>query len=842
MNAANATWARVRGRLVPSALPFVAALGCGGQPSAAPAAPLAATTAVATAAATPAALTRARIIELLQPVPIAPSVHNLIKNATFEGGRSLPWMASFSSPGDGTASAAGGAYCIAVTNAGSNAWDAQVRHREMTIEKGHKYSVRFKAASTVPTTVLVKIGMSGPPYKAYWQQQLELGAEPKVVDSEFAMVGDDDATAEIAFHAGGHNASKQVPFDVCVDDVVIEDPQFTPRPETAPPPIPNVLVDQVGYLPGLEKIAIVKRDASNPTQWELRDKSGAVVASGDTGLRGMDAASGDRVQRADFSSYAKAGTGYTLRVGTDVSHPFDIGPNVYNKLKYDSLHFFYHMRSGIAIAMPYAGDPKWTHPAGHAGDKSVPCAPEAHCDYSLDVSGGWYDAGDHGKYVVNGGIASWTLMNQYERAKYLGTSVGDFGDGKMNIPENHNGVPDLLDEVRWELDFMLKMQVPEGKPLAGMAHHKIHDKEWTALATRPDQDPVARFLRPVSTAATLNLAATTAQCARLWKAIDAAFAARCLKAAERAWAAAAANPAIYAADADSIGGGAYGDGDVSDEFYWAASELYITTKKDIYKSALVDSPHRNVVPAGDGGTTAMSWPQVAPLGTISLAVVPNGLSATDVGAARAAIVKAADGYFGIDHDEGYRVGFKPDSAGNYPWGSNSSVLNNAIVMALAYDFTKNAKYLDGVEDALSYILGRNPMDQSYVTGYGFRPLENPHHRFWAHQANSAFPTPPPGVLSGGPNSGLQDPYVKAAGLSGCAPMKCFADNIEAWSANEEAINWNAPLAWVAAFLDEHSKDAAVPNRGAVAQASTHGQEPVGMKKIDAAPKGSTMGH
>jgi endoglucanase len=380
---------------------------------------------------------------------------------------------------------------------------------------------------------------------------------------------------------------------------------------------------------------------------------------------------------------------------------------------------------------------------------------------------------------------------------------------------------------------MMKMQVPEGKPLAGMAHHKIHDKEWTALATRPDQDAIPRFLRPVSTAATLNLAATAAQCARMWKAIDAAFAARCLKSAERAWTAAMANPAMVASDADSIGGGAYGDGDVSDEFYWAAAELYVTTKKDVYKEALMKSAHRNVVPTG-GGASAMGWPQVAALGTISLAVVPNGLPASEVGAARAAIVKAADEYLGVDQGEGYRVGYKPDASG-YPWGSNSSVLNNAIAMALAYDFTKNSKYLQGVEDALSYILGRNPMDQSYVTGYGSRPLENPHHRFWAHQANNKFPSPPPGVLSGGPNSGLQDPYVKAAGLSGCAPMKCFADNIEAWSANEEAINWNAPLAWVAAFLDEHPKSAVAPATQANSvQAATHGQDSAGAKKGDAA--------
>ena len=89
-----------------------------------------------------------------------------------------------------------------------------------------------------------------------------------------------------------------------------------------------------------------------------------------------------------------------------------------------------------------------------------------------------------------------------------------------------------------------------------------------------------------------------------------------------------------------------------------------------------------------------------------------------------------------------------------------------LVMALAHDFTHEQKYLDGVGEGMSYLLGRNPMDQSYVTGYGERPLEHPHHRFWAHQANAAFPSPPPGAISGGPNSGLQDPYVQAAGLAG----------------------------------------------------------------------------
>lgn len=808
---------------VGAALGVVLAIGCGGGTietasvakagaSPAPAAgpteappPSVASPSGAEGGQSPSPLTPARLTELLEPLRVAPSRHNLLKNSTFEGSRSIPWMTSFTAPGSGQARVESGAYCLHVTDPGVHPWDAQFHHREMTIQKGHHYAVRFKIGSTVSTQVEVKVAMSGPPYKAYWHQGLDLGPTPQVFTSDFAMGADDDPTAELTFHVGGKTAAKQTPFAICVDDVVLEDLEFEPKAEAQPPPIPNVLVNQLGYLPTAPKVAIVKTTSEGPIPWQLLDRLGHAVLAGTTLAHGSDPASGDHVEWADFTSFSKSAAGYTIKVGADASHAFEIAPRLYRKLKYDALAFFYQNRSGIAIAMPYAGDPKWVRPAGHPGDRSVPCAPDARCDYALDVSGGWYDAGDHGKYVVNGGISVWTLLDEYERAKSLGSSAGDFADGKMNIPENHNGVPDLLDEARWELDFLIKMQVPEGHPLSGMAHHKIHDREWTALATRPSEDPVPRFLRPVSTAATLNLAATAAQGARIWSALDPTFAARCLQSAERAWTAALEHPAMIAPATDSLGGGAYDDDDVSDEFYWAASELFITTKKGVYADFIQKSPHRLSVPTDTGGqTTSMTWGATAALGTISLAVVPSTLPKADVAAARAAIVKAADAYVAIARDQGYRVVFKPAASG-YPWGSNSFLLNNAIVTALAYDLTKDRKYLDVTSETIDYILGRNPNDQSYVTGYGFRPLEHPHHRFWAHQANAAFPAPPPGVLSGGPNSGLQDPYVQAFGLQGCAPEKCYVDNIEAWSANEEAINWNAPLAWVAAFLDEQSE-------------------------------------
>jgi endoglucanase len=311
----------------------------------------------------------------------------------------------------------------------------------------------------------------------------------------------------------------------------------------------------------------------------------------------------------------------------------------------------------------------------------------------------------------------------------------------------------------------------------------------------PHKDPERRILFPPTTAATLNLAATAAQCARIWRSIDAAFSARCRAAAERAYAAARRNPDVYAI-ADFPGSGGYGDAELSDEFYWAAAELFIVTGKRDYEQALRSSRHFTAPVAAD-----LSWPGVATLGTISLALVPNRLAREDVERLRSSLIAAADTHLRESQTVGYRIPYAPPRG--YPWGSTSSVLNRALVLGLAHDFTRAARYRDGVVDAMDYVLGRNPLDRSYVSGYGARPMRNPHHRFWARQANAAFPPPPPGALSGGPNSTSLGSDDIGRPLQGkCAPQTCWRDDYRSFSLNEVAINWNAPLVWVAAWLDE----------------------------------------
>jgi endoglucanase len=731
--------------------------------------------------------------------------HNLLKNMDFESGSMLPWLTSFSPPAEGEGMVKKGALCVAVKQGGSNRWDAQVRHREMVIQKGHDYVVSFKAWSSRPTKVAGKIGMSGPPYTDYWTKQLDLKVEPQSFAYKFKMSRNDDPTAEFALHFGGHMIQGPGPVELCFDDFVLSDPDFTPPPPPKTVSIPKVRVNQLGYIPSFVKLAVVVSDAKEPQDFELLDANGKSVFKGKTLLSGPDADSGDPLQTIDFSAFTTAGKGYVLHVGKEQSDPFDIDARLYNKTKYDAFKYFYLNRSGIELKMPFTGKPDWARPAGHPKDEAA-CSAAAKCNYTLDVTGGWYDAGDYGKYVVNGGISVWTLMNWYERAQALGGDTKSFGDLKDLLPESGNKIPDVLDEARWEMNFLLAMQVPAGKPQAGLVHHKMHDVDWTALGLGPHESKMKRELRPVSTAATLNLAATAAQAARLFKPFDAAFADRCLKAAEVAYAAAKANPKLFADVADTKGGGPYDDNNLTDEFYWAAAELWLTTGKGDYKTDVEKSPLDNTVNAGgDGIQTLMTWQVVDGLGKISMALNPAKTAAADREKYRKQLVSVADQYQKLIATQGYRFPFGLGKSKEYPWGSNSFVVNNALVLALAYDFTKDTKYRDGVVEALDYLFGRNAMGQSYVTGYGERALQHPHHRFWAQQASPKYPAPPPGALSGGANSGLQDPYVKAAGLTGCKPQKCFIDHSEAWSANEITINWNAPLMWTLAWTDEQAK-------------------------------------
>ncbi|MBN1174419.1 MAG: glycoside hydrolase family 9 protein [Micromonosporaceae bacterium] len=708
-------------------------------------------------------------------------------NGSFDEGTS-GWY----SYGTSSSGVSDGRMC-ATTPAGlANAWDAGVGQNDLTLLSGSEYTLSFTASADPATSIKAVVQLGVDPYTGYLGQVVAL--TPEAQEFSFTFTGlEDTKQAQVAFHLGGASAE----YTFCVDDVSLlgGEPKEPYVPDTGSP----VRVNQVGYLPNGPKNATVVTEATEATPWQLVNAAGKTVASGTTTPRGLDAASGQNVHTIDFSSYTKKGTGYTLVVDGQASYPFDLAPGVYAQLRSDALQFFYIQRSGIAIEGDLVGS-QYARAAGHIGvdpnqgDTDVPCQAGV-CDYQLDVSGGWYDAGDHGKYVVNGGIATYQLLSEFERTLTAATARGGLGDGTLRLPESDNGIPDILDEARWELDFLMKMQVPAGEDLAGMAHHKVHDANWTGLPLDPAADPQVRELHPPSTAATLNLAATAAQCGRLYRKYDAAYAAKCLTAARTAYAAAVANPAVYASASDGTGGGAYSDNDVSDEFYWAAAELYLTTGEQQYLTDLKASKHFS----GEVfATTGFSWPSTAALGRLDLATVPSKLPAADRKAARQSVITAADAYLATQKAEAYALPM-PGSASNYFWGSNSAIINNVIVIATAYDLTKKAAYRNGALQGMDYVLGRNALNQSYVTGWGDKYSQNQHSRMYGHQSNAALPNPPAGSLAGGANASLDDPFAQQL-LAGCAPQFCYVDDIQSYATNEVAINWNSALSWIASFM------------------------------------------
>jgi endoglucanase len=577
---------------------------------------------------------------------------------------------------------------------------------------------------------------------------------------------------------------------------------------------PRVRVNQVGYLPHGPKGATLVTEATGPVAWRLDDGRRRTVARGRTRPAGVDRTSGLNVHTVDFTDVTRPGRGYTLVADGERSHPFDLADDAYERLRVDALSVYYPQRSGTPIDGAVAGE-AYARAAGHVGvppnrgDLDVPCQPPEvslpvygepwTCDYTLDVVGGWYDAGDHGKYVVNGGISVYQLMSTWERNRIAaGADRRALGDGSLRVPERGNRVPDVLDEARWELEWMLTMQVPAGEPLAGMVHHKVHDNAWTGLPLDPAADPMPRELHRPSTAATLNLAAVAAQGARVFERYDPAFAARLLRAARTAWSAAESNPPLYAPAADGAsGGGPYDDADVADEHYWAAAELFITTGERGFRDAVLASPRHE---ADVFDVNGFDWGHVAALGRLDLATLPNRLPAAERQRVRRSVVEGADALRALQRQQPWGQPYAP-ADNSFAWGSNSQVLNNLVVLATAYDLTGAARYQRAVVGGMDYLLGRNALNISYVTGYGDVFSQNQHSRMYAHQLDPASPRPPDGFVAGGPNSSIQDPVAQEL-LGDCPPTPqfCYVDHIESWSTNEITINWNSALSWVASFV------------------------------------------
>jgi endoglucanase len=540
----------------------------------------------------------------------------------------------------------------------------------------------------------------------------------------------------------------------------------------------SLMVNQAGYLPRGQKLFFSTAAADS---FRIVDAaSGDAVYSGRLSVSKLnDAATGMNLYKGDFSALQKAGTyRVMLSSSSDASFPFTIADTVYEPVFRKALKGFYYQRCGVALPAVSAG--AYARAACHLSDGVFHATAES--TGTRAAAGGWHDAGDFGKYVVNAGVTAGTLLLSYE------LFPSRFAADDLGIPESGNGVPDLLDEVRYELAWMLKMQHSTGGVFCKLTRAQFEG------FVMPSADNTTRYIYQISSAATGDFAAVCARASRVYRAFDPAFADTCLAAARRAWTYLKAHPAIVPTggfkNPSGTATGEYGDSNDLDERLWAAAELFAATGESQFHTYYSVNYNSGALVA-----QTMSWGNVRTMAHLAYLYAPQAMGSAAVKTElRQSMTDYAAALVSQAGAEGFRVAIHP---GEYAWGSNSEVLNRSIVLILASRESASPSMLGAAQSQLDYILGANAHNLSFVTGVGAHHVMTPHHRT---SASDGVTEPVPGLLAGGPDQWRDDAVLQSKFTSSTPPALIYADNQDSYASNEIAINWNAPLVFAAGYF------------------------------------------
>jgi endoglucanase len=561
-------------------------------------------------------------------------------------------------------------------------------------------------------------------------------------------------------------------------------------------------IDQAGYRIEDKKVATVIVDNSSAgnsdnQRFELiSEVDGKSVFRGTLSGAVDDAASGERVAQADFSAFRTRGR-YRLIAQGQKSEPFAIESTVYREPLRLAMRSYYGQRCGCAVDLGGG----YAHPACHA--KGAFHATSGRGG-TLPNHGGWHDAGDYGRYVVNSGISTGTLLWAWEIYPQALRNLA------LAIPESGGKLPDYLAEIRWNLEWMLEMQDEDGGVWQKQTSEAFcpfvmpQDDHLTSYVIGTGSSPYK------STCATADLASVMAIAARCYQEFDAVFAAQCLAASRRAWTWASANPDVKYYNPKGITTGAYEDIHCNDEILWASAELWRTTGDALYESAYLSAAE--ALPP-EHTISAPSWSNVAMMGhwTYVMANRPaSRLAASGFTNAKGTTPeqikkRILDATAQAAQDRLAR--FRASRYGNtleltdYVWGSNGLAANQSLLLLIAIhlkadtqgDLLSGAQLQEAAMGNLHYLLGRNCFAVSWVTQVGSNAFQYPHHR---PSASDGMAAPWPGLLSGGPKAIPAD--STADRLPKMAPMRMWIDDQNAYSVNEVAINWNAPLVFLLA--------------------------------------------
>lgn len=541
-----------------------------------------------------------------------------------------------------------------------------------------------------------------------------------------------------------------------------------------------IKINQIGYLPLEDKIFFVSTTPAT-NEFKIYELSGKEIFKSTLTYVGFDSSSGDDVWVGIFSELSKEGTYYISIPNFGESYQFKISSGVYWEVYYRAMRGFLLQRCGCSL-----NEPELKHSACHTKDGELFLSGK---NLKVNAVGGWHDAGDYGKYIVNLGVSVGTLLHIYELCKEK------FTDRQLNLSngESYDFMPDILNEIKYGISWTFAMQNLDN----GGVYHKLTAKNFEPLSILPDGDYEDRFIIDLSrgttqstetTAATGNFIGMMAAAYRVFKDYDYNFAVKCLSAAIKGWEFLEKNPTIIPQggfrNPENVSTGEYGDWNDTDERLWAAAELFASTKQQKFSDYFI-SKYSSI-------NSPMSWQNLKNLAVYTY-YFTEGADESVKSLIEQDVRNYADLLVSRIESNPYKVVLRSTE---YYWGSNSVVLNYAIDLIYAYEITKNEKYKKAALEQLHYILGRNATNFCYVTGLGSKSPQSIHHR-----PSVAISKALPGFLVAGPNSRGNDPTLSEYINSFNPPVaKCYIDNYEAYSCNEVAINWNAPLVFVSAYF------------------------------------------
>lgn len=702
------------------------------------------------------------------PMNIMATTSNIIENSTFDSGTS-GWGTYKESGGKCSLGTENGKLALTISNVGKVNYAVQVYYDIIPLYQNGVYRLKYDISSSADRYVECMIQQNGGTYQAYTWKGLELTSEPQTVDYEFTMKAETDIMSKLVFNCGNQTQDAELPEHTIyidnvslelVDDSNVDYSSFRPYE-------PPIVTNQIGYRADSKKTAVFRNADSESEFSVVNADTKQVVYTGKLSDSINNTSAGETDKTGDFSAVKEAGKYYITCGNLDNSYTFEIADSVYTDMLDDSIRMLYLQRCGEEIK-----DTDFGHVACHTGLATV-----YGTDEKIDVSGGWHDAGDYGRYVVPAAKAVADLLYAYQAKPEL------YSDN-IDIPESNNGIPDILDEARYEIEWMKKMQRDDGG-----VYHKVTCENFPGYVS-PEKETAELIVTPVTTTSTADFCATMALAYEFYKDIDSDFANDCLERAERAWAFLDANPNLIFKNPEDITTGEYGDTSDKDERYWAAAQLYRATGNTKYEQAL------STMSVSKG----LDWSTVGDYGNIAILTSDISKDSEIYTKAKNMVVSEADKFVTNSQGSPYGVAIT-----RFDWGSNMTVANAGIILGTAYKVTGEEKYLDGANAQLDYLLGANPIGECFFTGYGTVSPQNPHHR--PSMANGKAMK---GMLVGGVNSNLDDSAAKAY-CRDLPSAKRYVDHSESYSTNEITIYWNSPLTYLVALTaDENTVTPSTP--------------------------------